>query len=355
VESLRRELQQISRIILIRLRSLGDSILTLPLIEALHSWRPELEMSVLIEAPFAPVFLHHPAVAETMILRSRKGTEPQAWTRMRAFRELRGRRYPAVLNLHGGTTSMLLTVATGARMRLGQESHPGSWLYTERIPSSVSIWSRQPLHTVEHQLSLMKWLGLPVPSPNATLHVSGDARARVRERLADAGISEFVLIQPTATLPTKQWEPAKFAELGSQITARYQLPVIYTAAPHETEVLREIEGSAKPRPLCWSDLPLMELFALIESCRLFIGCDSGPTHAAAALKKPVVVVWGSSDFAAWHPWETEYEAVRSDLPCIPCPGYRCKAYGEPKCIRQIPVQKVADACTRILAKTGVRC
>jgi predicted lipopolysaccharide heptosyltransferase III len=345
------ELQQIPRILLIRLRSLGDAILTLPLIEALNQWRPELKQSILIEAPFAPVFLNHPAVDEILILQSRRGTEPEGWARFQSIYELWKRHYPAVLNLHGGTTSMLLSIATGAPIRIGQLSHRGSWIYNRRIPASAVIWQRQALHTVENQLSPMRWLGLPIPSRPATLYVDQTARNRIHKRLADEGISEYILIQPTATLPTKQWQPAKFAQLGDQLFNRYGLPVIYTAAPHEAKVLKEISNSAAERHACWSDLPIMELFALIERCRLFVGCDSGPTHAAAALGRPVVVAWGSSNFQAWHPWQTDFEAVRSDLPCIPCPGYTCKVFGEPKCILEIPVSRVMDACAAIFERS----
>lgn len=348
------ELQQIPSILLVRLRSLGDAILTLPLIEALNRWRPDLKQSVLIEDPYAPVFLHHPAVAETLILKTRKGSGSDGWTRLQSVFELRRRHYPAVLNLHGGTTSMALSLACGARLRIGQVSHRGSWLYNRKIPSPAEIWGRQALHTVENQLSPIRWLGLPIPSEPATLHLEEAARVGIARRLADAGISEYILIQPTATLPTKQWRPANFAQLGDWLFTRYKLPVIYTAAPHEAPFLQEIFKAAEAKHIYWSDLSLTDLFALIERCRLFIGCDSGPTHAAAALRKPIVVVWGSSNFEAWHPWKTEHEAVRSDLPCIPCPGYTCEKFGEPKCILDIPVSRVTEACTKIMENRGVR-
>ncbi len=353
--SLRQEFLQIPRILLVRLRSLGDAILTLPLIEALHRWRPDLKQSILIEAPFADVFRQHPAVDETLILEKDKHSGSGTWTRLEAFFKLRKRQYPAVLNLHGGTTSMLFTTATGAQLRLGQESHRGSWIYTGRIPSSAVVWGKQPLHTVEHQLTLLRWLGIPIPTDQSMLRVSDAARVRVQKRLADAGISEFLLIQPTATLPTKQWNAVKFAQLGDSLFSRHNLAVVYTAAPHEAAILTQVREAARERHSYWSDLPLMDLFALIEKCRIFVGCDSGPTHAAAALKKPVVVVWGSSNFQAWHPWGTEYEAVRSDLPCIPCPGYTCKHFGEPKCIVGIPVSRVADACTRMIERVSHDC
>jgi heptosyltransferase III len=346
--SLRQELQHVSHILLIRLRSLGDAILTLPLIEALNQWRPELNQSILIETPYAPVFQFHPAVNETLMLRSRKGFDPDGWTRFGAIMELRRRHFPAVLNLHGGTTSRLLTIASGARLRIGQISHRGSWLYNRRFPASSVIWNRQSLHTVENQLGIIRWLGLPIPSQPPTLYIGETSRIRIHQRLADAGISGYFLIQPTATLPTKQWKPECFAQIGDWLYRQYKLPVIYTAAPNEKQVLAGVRESALEQHIYWSDLPLMELFALIEKCRLFIGCDSGPTHAAAALKKPMAVVWGSSDFNAWHPWQTDYEAVRSELPCIPCPGYTCKEFGEPKCILEIPVSRIMEACRKII-------
>jgi ADP-heptose:LPS heptosyltransferase len=341
-------MERISRILLIRLRSLGDAILTLPLIEALHHWRPDLKQSVLIEAPYAPVFLGHPAVDEVLILQNNKGFKSGGWTRLRGFLEIRNRRFSAVLNLHGGTTSMLFMIASGARLRLGQESHRGSRLYTHRIPSSNSIWQRRTLHTVEHQLSAIRWMGIPIPPQSPKLYVDAAARVRIRNRLKDAGISDYVLIQPTATLETKQWQAENFAQLGDWMGTHHRIPVIYTAAPHEISILQQISKATGERHTYWSDLPLTDLFALVEGCQLFVGCDSGPTHAAAALKKPIVVVWGSSSFEAWHPWGTDFVAVRSELPCMPCPGYDCKEFDRPRCIREVSVSRVKDACNAML-------
>jgi ADP-heptose:LPS heptosyltransferase len=349
MDSLRREMEQIPRILLIRLRSLGDSILTLPLIEALHRWRPELELDILIEEPFASVFENHPAIHEILPLKARREHASTGWTRLRAAIEIWKRHYPAILNLHGGSTSMLFALSGGAGIRLGQKGHRGSWLYNAPIPASSTVWHREAIHTAEHQLTVMRWLGLPIPSETVgSLHVEEAARDRVRDRLAQAKIQDYFLIQPTATLATKQWKPGNYAQLGDWLFRRFGFAVIYTAAPHESQVLEEVRKEARERHGYWSDFALSDLFALIERCRVFIGNDSGPTHAAAALKKPIVVVWGSSNFRVWHPWGTRFEAVCSELPCMPCPGYTCEAFGEPRCILDITVQRVADACERIL-------
>ena len=351
--ALRAALESIPRILLIRLRSLGDAVLTLPLVEALHAWRPALELDVLVEASYAAVFQGHPHIHEVLTLKPRRANRAEGWSRFRAAVEIRKRRYPAVLNLHGGSTSMLLTALSGAGLKIGQKHHRGSCLYNAPIPPSDEIWRRPSVHTAEHQISLMRWLDLPIAAEIAGLiPVRGDARERVRERRHREGISDYFLIQPTATLATKQWSAAKFAALGDHLFKRHGGRIIYIAAPHEIQVLEKVRTQSEERHAYWSDLPLEDLFALIAECRLFIGNDSGPMHAAAALKKPLVVVWGSSDFEVWHPWNAAYEAVRSNLPCMPCPGYACAAFGEPRCILDITVEQVLEACERMLARTG---
>jgi ADP-heptose:LPS heptosyltransferase len=349
-EDVRGEISRIDRLLIIRLRSLGDSVLTLPLLQALHDWRPDLALDILIEPPFAPVFQHHPAVHETRVLQ----TGPLWRGKLRALAEIRRRKYPAVLNLHGGTTSLLFSMAGGARLRIGQERFRGGGWYNVRIPESAAVWGRPQLHTVEHQLTLLKWLRLPVPEdPRPSIHLGPSARERINARLRSDGLQPggFLLIQPTATLATKQWAVQHFARLADLLTEMSGYPAVFSAGAWEADVLRRIEENARHRHRFWTGLGLEDLFALIDACRLFIGNDSGPTHAAAALAKPVVVVWGSSDFQVWRPWGTDYESVRSELPCMPCSGYTCTAYGEPRCILDISVERVLDACRRMLARS----
>jgi heptosyltransferase-3 len=347
--SLQEALARADRLLLIRLRSLGDSILTLPLIQALHAWRGELHLDVLVEAPFAPVFRNHPAVHETLNLRA--GNRPAGWSKHRTALEVLRRRYPAILNLHGGPTSLILTLAGCARVRIGQAGFRNPWLYNVHLPPSDIVWKRTDLHTVEHQLTIMRWLGLPTAAGHGPGLCVGDAaREAVAQRLGKAGIAPgaYIQIHPTAMLPTKQWAAENFAHLADALSADYGLPVVFTAGPGEVRVLEQVRAGARRDHFYWADLKLEELFALISGCRLFIGNDSGPAHAAAALRKPVVVVWGSSNHVAWRPWDTRYELVRSDLPCMPCPGYSCAAFGDSRCIRRIPMETVAEACRRIL-------
>jgi heptosyltransferase III len=351
---LRHALEQGRRILLVRIRSLGDSILSLPLVDALHSNFPSAQIDVVAEGPFAPVFQHHPAIAGTLVLRHKSGRGAGSARHSLLF-EIRRRGYDAVFNLHGGTTSFLITLASGSPLRVGQESFRRRWAYNVRIPSSAAVWGRSGVHTVEHQLSALKWMGLPVPA-EIPLKLWPDPRAvdRIRERLRAESIGDeaFVQVHPTATLATKAWPPARFAEIADRISGETGMPVVFTSAETERPVLDQVSASARRQHRYWSDLELPELFALIGASRLFVGNDSGPAHAASALGRPVCVVWGSSNFVAWRPWNTRFEALKSSLPCMPCPGYTCREFGEPRCILDIPAEPVIEACRRLLRTSG---
>jgi len=352
IHKLRLKLERVERILIIRLRSMGDSILALPLVEALHEWRPDLQIDVLMESPYGCLFSRHPAVHEALSVKPRDGLAQHGWSRSRAYLEIRKRRYSAVVNLHGGRTSLLFTLASGAGIRIGQQKYRQAWAYNALIPNPRTVWQRMDLHTVEDQLTLLRWLDLPIPArPRGRLYLDDHARMGINDRLHAAGIvpARYILIHPTATMRTKQWPERNFAALADRLHALCGLPVIFSSAPREAQVLLDIGRHAKIGHRYWSDLGLDDLLALIDGCLLFIGNDSGPTHAAAALGRPLVVVWGSSDFEVWHPWETEYEVVRQELLCMPCPGHNCAVYGAPKCINDIPVDRVFNATTRFLS------
>ncbi len=334
------DLEAVKSLLLVRLRSLGDCVLMTPLISALKSWRRELRLSVLVERALAAIFEADPEVDSLLLL------EPGALGKLALARRLSRTGYDLVLNLHGGNTSHLLALAARARWRLAYSHHRWSWLYDERVPEPRLIWGRRALHTVEHQLAPLKWLGIPLPEqPALRLHIAERWRHSMAEKMERCGAASdgYLLVHPGATLFTKQWEEEKFARLIEIVAERYRLQPVVVVGSAEKKIADKLRSMLRREAIFFEGLELGELMALIDKCLLYIGNDSGPTHIAAALGRPVVVIFGSSDWRAWHPWNSRHELVRSDLPCQPCPGYRCYQFDEPLCIRQIEVERVAAA------------
>jgi heptosyltransferase-3 len=176
------------------------------------------------------------------------------------------------------------------------------------------------------------------------------------ERLLKAGLKEnqpYCVIQPTSKFVTKEWTPAGFAAVADGLQTGYGIRAVLVAGPGEMEKVRRVAEKCATAPVLVEALSIAELAWVIHGARLFIGNDSGPTHVAAALRVPVVVLFGSSDSQVWYPWKTPFQIVQNPFDCNPCPGYRCLVYDEPKCILGLTVPQVNDALARFLeTRTG---
>ena len=338
------------RVLFVRLRSLGDTVLMTPMLKVMGRI-PGWTVGVLVEKSYEEVLEGNPHVDNIFVI----DNHCNKWTaRMRAIREIRSFRPTLAIDLHGGTTGAILTALSGARKRVGYQKGRLSYLYNIKVPPSTSLWQKDHVHTVEHQMSLLKYLGFPVePVPSAEVLVSDSHLDMARGLLEGVGLCSqqldkgFVLINPAAAFDTKQWESGHFALLAT-LLGREGLKVVFTAGPGQEDLLEKIKRHCIPKVRFVAPQSVKKFTALVSLCRLYVGNDTGSTHIAAALEKPVVVIFGSSDSRAWHPWRTEYRLIKSDLSCIPCPGYFCLHYDEPRCIRSIPVEAVFSAVQSLL-------
>jgi heptosyltransferase III len=267
VEKLLDRLPSGARIAVIRLRSLGDCVLTTPALTLLKQFRPDLRLTVIVEPRFAPVFEGNPDVHQI-----REGFTPA----------------DLAINFHGGPRSMMLTL--GSRFRAGFAHHRGSALYSHRIPTAQEILGvDRRVHTAEHLASAMFWLGVrQIEIPRARLFADPPS---------DRG--NYAVIHPFASAVDKTWPASRFVEVAKRLSG---LEPIFLAGPGD-----DIAPFAGFRVL--KNEPLARVKSLISGAALFIGNDSGPAHIAAAFGVPVVVIFGSSDPVTWAPWRTESQVL----------------------------------------------
>jgi heptosyltransferase-3 len=342
------EWTDVRRVLVIRLRSIGDTVLATPSLHALRRFLPRARVDVLLEDWVAPL-LEGSSDVDRIITVKRK-SKP---SRLQVARKLRAESYDVVYNLHGGSTAALLTRATGARHRVGYADYAYASLHNHTAPPSSELWAREKTHSVEQQLALIGWTGVPVTDRPAThLAVTPEAAARVAERLRDAGLvygQPFALVHPAAAFDTKTWAAENFARVVEHLAAR-GIASVAVAAPDESKVIEAVCSNARAPLVGFTDLSLPELTALAARASLFVGNDSGVAHIAAAVGTSQVVVFGSSNVAHWRPWSlVAAEVVREEMPCAPCPGYTCAEFDAPECIRRVSVERVTAAIERILA------
>lgn len=341
---------KVERVLVVRLRSIGDTVLSTPSLAALKRFLPHAEIDILLEDWVAPLLAGSPQVDNVFTME--RGSVA---SRARVAARLRARHYDVVYNLHGGTTASLLTRATGATHRVGYETYQYSWLHNHRSPSSSVLWRRDKTHSVEQQLALLGWTGVPVSDrPPTHLSVTEPAAAKIAEHLRAQGIdgARFVVIHPAAASDTKQWAASNFASVAAALAAQ-SLHIVAISTASEIAVLNDLKqhSTAEISPL--TNLSLPEVTALLARARLFVGNDSGIAHMAAAVETPAVVVFGSSNTAHWQPWaRAPAEFVLEEMDCQPCHGYFCEKFEQPECIKRVPVERVMAAVERVLRESA---
>lgn len=332
----------VRRVLLIRLRSIGDTVLMTPCLAALKDWVPEIEIAVLSEPASAPILEGHPLVDKLIIARESPAS------RSRLISRLRRERFDVVYNMHGGTTGTIIAATSGARHTIGYRGHRQSWMLGARAPSPDVIINRATIHSVEQQLALLHWSGVPwpVPAPRLSLAVSAAARQSVQSKLNALGLSdssgraEFGVVAAAAAAESKRWPASGFAAVASHLGQRWRLPVVAIAGQGQEHLAHEVAAASRPWARVLTGLSLTELIALLSMARVFVGNDSGPMHIAAALSKPIAAVFGSSDASVWHPWtDAAYRVVRSETAASASSG---------PLIARVPVDDVIRAVDEVI-------
>jgi heptosyltransferase-3 len=337
-------LPQGAEILIIRLRSLGDLVLETPAIAALHSWRPDLRINVLLEPRFAPVFEGNPAIAELIFSRGLGETAL----------DLLRRKFPVVFNQHGGPRSAMLTGASGSPLRVGWAGYQYSFLYNVAVPDTQEFYGTPAVHTVEHRISQFYFTGMPRgPIPRAQVFPQLDAIASVARRLAEQGIvagAPYTVLQPGARLPEMRWPVAKFAEIAYWLREKHGIASVVNLGVRDHEIAAEVRSEmANCVVVLDSQLDIGELIALVAASRMFVGDDSGPAHLAAALQRPSVVIFAVTDPVQWRPWQADHRIVQTGATFSHPRGDKAVVVHGTRPITSIAVDEVRQKCEELLA------
>jgi heptosyltransferase-3 len=358
--SLLSELPHEARILIVRLRSIGDIVLLTPALRALKQWRPDLRVTVLAESRFRELLEMIPDADEAVTLGTASGSGGDA-SRFRVLRTVRQRRFQLCLNLHGGPTSAFLTALSGAPRRAGFAHFRMRQIYNLLIPDARTILHQERIHTAEHQASAFFWMGLPqraLPRSRLVVRQGDNDWWEAQRVLLDLPADRpYTVLHPTALYPTKQWAPEHFARLGQDLEQTAGVTPLYTAGPGESKTLDSVEHENRTSIRRLEGATLGQLAAALAGARIFVGNDSGPAHMSQALGVPTAVIFGSSSSVIWGPWPPEERGRRTAVvqnlfDCNPCPGDRCYRYERPECILSVTFDQVREAVGNLLKATG---
>jgi len=355
------------KILLIRLRMIGDVVFTTPIPRALKRAFPNARLTYLVEPGAAPVVTGNPHLDEVLVVGRTRGLA-RLRDDLRLARQLRRQRFDVVIDLHGGPRSSWLTWATGAPQRVGYDIAGRTWQYTRTVHRPRGL---HPRHSVVNQWELLSaidgWPGwTPDPARDAVeMTVDAAADKIVAERLRVAGVDNrhaIAVIHVSAGNPFRTWPEAAFVRLVTGLAAHDSTRrIVLSSGPSDRTAADRIAGRARAelgpdraeRVVDFGDIDLRELRVLIGRSALFVGGDTGPLHIAATTATPIVGIYGPTLAARSAPWRDPRavtESVQIDgLPCRPCEQRVC-APGDFRCLTRIDPESVIAAAERALAR-----
>ncbi len=352
------------KILLIRLRLIGDVVFTTPIPRALKRAFPGCRIEYLVEDAAAPVLAGNASIDELIVISRARGVR-RILDDLALARRLRRKRFDLVLDLHGGPRSSWLALATGAPRRIGYAIEGRSWMYTTAVARPRALRAR---HSVLNQWDLVQaidgWTGGDADPARDAVDMPLDpaADARIGARLARLGVTsdhELIVAHVSAGNPFRRWpEPAFISTLTELAAAGDRRRIIVSSGPSDRAAADRIAASARTalgdkgsRLLEFGEFDLAELRALISRSRLFIGGDTGPLHIAATTTTPVVGLYGPTPSARSAPWRDPSLRTISleveGLPCRPCEQRVCEP-GDFRCLTRLAAERVVEAAESVL-------
>jgi ADP-heptose:LPS heptosyltransferase len=329
-------------ILLVRLKALGDIVLSIPLVNSIRRTFPNARIDYLCLKGYGEALK---GVCDIdRVIEFKKGFTGQAALML----ELRRTGYQLVVDLISSPRSAVITLSTGAGLRIGMDVGRHNFCYHKVLPRSINRNGRKvKYYTMDANREIARMLNLKPDrwSDSDNRYAIGLDSAGDGQEWADEFISEisggeegFIGIVPAAKYQAKRWPAEKFVEFISLLMERTgYIPVLLWGPGEERMVdyiLKRSPGAVK--------LPLVgisPLAAMIARMDCLVGVDSGPKHLAVMQGVPTVTLFGPTDPEIWDPMTDDHLVVRKELHCSPCGRTECSS---PECMNGITAQEFFD-------------
>lgn len=300
------------RILVIRYRFIGDTVLAIPFLRNLRQAFPAAKIDVLAEPVSGDTLALCPYKDELLFYAPRlKGEKKRAaafpTSLPAAASFLRARNYDRCYILRRSFSSAVLPLLAGIPHRVGFATDNRGWLLQRSTPYADK-------HEVECFLDILRADDIPVTD------ISNEnwTDPAIDQRVADAlppGNRPRVFVCAKSIVPTKDWAPERFAQLIAWLVNERGCEVHLCDSPAYAGYYEEIRA-ALPAPLArdWIDwsrsLSIRECNSLFRRMDLVVGLDTGLMHIAASFHVPIVALFGPLDPERWHPWDTQQTLLR---------------------------------------------
>ena len=327
---------EIKKILCIKPRGIGDIILSTIILDDLKKTFPSAEIHYLTETFAKDAFANNSLIAKVH-------TMEKTGFVLKVAARLRKEKYDLIIDLWSNPRSAQITFLTHAKYRVGFSYRGRKYAY-----NILGTSEKGEHHASEHNLELLKALGIEITSKRIHFYVSDGDNNWAKEfiRLNLPIDKKIVGIIPSGGWASKRCDANKWVEICNAIKQKYDVVFLILWGPGDESDSNYIKSILKDDAVLIPEVKIGKLSALIKNCDIVIANDSGPMHIAAALGVPTLGIFGPTNPKAHGPYSPNSDyVIKEDLHCIICNKLRCPYNHE--CMTLLPVVEAVRKVERI--------
>ena len=346
-------IEQVSRILIIKFRHLGDVLLSSAMVSILKRHVPHADIDFCMYRDTLEMMERNPAISGFHIIDKawkKDGLISRLKKELKVYRLIKKKKYDLVINLTEGDRGAYISYISGAKWRVGvYDSRNLNNVIKKKAYTHIYRTDYARRHIVEQNIDSLRRIGIRAPIGREPLffNIDNESRSLAKSKMKSAGWKggRYILVHPTSRWMFKCLPPITVAKIIDKFIKK-GFEVVLSAAPDENEqkmIVSILQYLEKDVINLAGQLNLTELGALIKKANIFIGTDSVPMHIAAALQTPIVAWFGPSIEEVWGPWAVEKKVITMELECRPCGYDGCGGGKRSECLIGIDAEKIVQS------------
>lgn len=336
------------KILVLRYRFIGDTILTVPFLRNLRYAEPEAYIAWVVAPISSDVIKGIPYVNELIywdpetIHADSTGQHKTLKSKIEFIKSLREKKFDKVYVLKRSLSSAIMAYLTGAKERVGFDTEGRGFLLTKRVKYNHNI------HEVQNFLNVLRAEGIPVIDNYLEAWISEDEKGYAEKFFIENSLTEkTVAIHPFAANPYRAWHIDNFIEVSNKLGERGYRTIFFGGKRDKNYIGYIKEKSLHNSIFLIGETTLRQTMAILSKCRALICNDSGIMHLASALNIPLIAIFGPQWPVKFGPHSEKSRVIYKAFPCSPCKQKffkECKPSERmtPLCIEAISIEEVFE-------------
>lgn len=338
------EKDKVKKILLIKLRGIGDVVLSTVVLDNLRAEFPNAVIHYLSDKPGTIAIENLKQIDKTIVF-----DRGSTLNRIKQILKIRNEKYDLVFDFFANPSTALITYFSGAAYRAGFPYKGRTYAYNLYGPPE-----RDKYHNVELHLKFLEMLNLQNDDISMHFGLSKNDEKFAKDFFDKTFTNEKLIvgISPSGGWESKKCDPYKFAEFADAIVEKFNTDIFIVWGPGDKDEADEIAAKMKHKSIMAPNSSILEMGALISRCDILVANDSGPMHISTAVGTPTLSLHGPTNPRFLGPYGKSHEYILLEsIDCIICNLLDCNKNHE--CFREIPTELVIEKVEKLFDKNGI--